>query len=115
MHDQVKVADGEIQELAVPSHIVDDLASESGDGRVERLECGKRHQIEPRDDPVAEAAVKILDQRVHLGEFGHAPSLIRLSVSVQRRDVDSYTNGCTPAPKCVFWCPWRDSNPQPFP
>ena len=62
----------DVEELAVPGDVVDQRAVERGQRRVVGLQRAERGDVDADDRAVGEASAQVLDQRLHLGQLGHA-------------------------------------------
>jgi hypothetical protein len=75
MEHEVQVADVEIDELAVPGGSIDRLPDEPMQRRIERLQRRDRSDGRRRDGMPDRAIAEESDERVDLGQLGHAAML----------------------------------------
>ncbi len=90
VHDEMKVAlplflERQVEELAMPVRVGHRAAGERRDRRVEGLERREGHDLEPLDDPAAQAGAEVRHEGMHLGQLRHVTSLHRAADLVQRR------------------------------
>jgi hypothetical protein len=65
----------EVEELPVPVHPIDGRPLERLRGRVEGLEHTDRSQLDLRHGETGRPLAEEVDERLHLGQLGHAPIL----------------------------------------
>ena len=68
-------ADGHVEELAVPGHVLDQQPLERPQRRVEGLERAERRDVHRGDRVAVQPAPEVEGQGFHLGQLGHPRSL----------------------------------------
>ena len=68
---EVHAARVDVEELAVPGHVVDERAVQGVQRRVEGLERAERGEVDPADRRADQPPAQVLDEGFYLRQLGH--------------------------------------------